>query len=796
MSIIATIPVFILNNAYALNAFMALGENAYMRFQITHEKSNWEDWAYLAAYQHDHSRPKHVFEERWRRFETIFCAPGVSYLEAALECLSADYLDEQNGRVVIKEESQFELWQNLFSRMSLLPIVEWFSESRRLARSRSCLVYPYNKRVEDYISREGLNENHLHINLCRPAEEVWLTCLYNLQDYRKEAESHAHEVGEMMRQVNPQLNAQVHIRRMIISNKLRRKILFLLDVAEHNFSDSWEARDRELLPVRIPGAADDILNQERMIWRRYYRLAHGGMQHPAYEQISSFLHLYLLLQNEFMSMARYRDSQLGLQEFCKTSAFPRPESDLCSYYKRAIRNCLHHTNPHRGNCLEVRFSPKKLEEKISCLIRSAYAAGGMPFGREANCLQHTFLSQHALPFRLILVAHLIKNRFRMRPNISKVMQYALARRSFIKDLAPLACWYQKGRSAYIPVGIDAAGNETALPIDVFVPAFRLYEHFSRDNMTFHCGEDYRHLISGMRAVYDVIHILDFRSGNRIGHAVALGVEPSLWQQSMPRMIVMEREEWLLNLIFCRFLLARNPSRFVQTIFLVEKEISKQSVYIFREEIQYLQLEAMYMARGLIPEQVSSYIDKRQAAFEKLLGFPYDARIREKRSIQEFERLRGHHVLQIFNRWNTDVDILKRRAELIEVKRDFLDAETLLHIQQTVQREVREHGIVVEILPVSNYRIGLYTDMKQHHALRWLRVPGHFHKEDVKMNVCLGSDDPGIFASDIKAEFYHLFCAMKSCGMDDDEVLSRLDELNETGRIYSFAAVKTKEPGIA
>ncbi|MOA40005.1 hypothetical protein D3C78_1618340 [compost metagenome] len=52
-------------------------------------------------------------------------------------------------------------------------------------------------------------------------------------------------------------------------------------------------------------------------------------------------------------------------------------------------------------------------------------------------------------------------------------------------------------------------------------------------------------------------------------------------------------------------------------------------------------------------------------------------------------------------------------------------------------------------------------------------------------VCLGSDDPGIFASDLETEFYLLYGALRRSGLGDAEALHRLSVLNERGRTYRF-----------
>ena len=91
----------------------------------------------------------------------------------------------------------------------------------------------------------------------------------------------------------------------------------------------------------------------------------------------------------------------------------------------------------------------------------------------------------------------------------------------------------------------------------------------------------------------------------------------------------------------------------------------------------------------------------------------------------------------------------------------------------------------ETLPSSNVRIAPYHSFAEHHALRWMRVTRAVKENDPEIEVSLGSDDPGIFSTDLEIEFYHLFYALKQSGHSEDEALARLARINDRGRIYRF-----------
>ena len=122
---------------------------------------------------------------------------------------------------------------------------------------------------------------------------------------------------------------------------------------------------------------------------------------------------------------------------------------------------------------------------------------------------------------------------------------------------------------------------------------------------------------------------------------------------------------------------------------------------------------------------------------------------------------------------------------MELELDFLNDDTLLFLQQRVQHLLNERNVVIETLPVSNLRISQYRDIRQHHLLRWLRVRDCHSEDDEKMTVCMGSDDPGIFVSDLRNEYYHVYANLRMAGLSPDECLAHIRSLNEAGRIYAF-----------
>ena len=66
--------------------------------------------------------------------------------------------------------------------------------------------------------------------------------------------------------------------------------------------------------------------------------------------------------------------------------------------------------------------------------------------------------------------------------------------------------------------------------------------------TVHAGEDFVHLLTGLRRLDEAIRHLGLEEGDRIGHGMALGLDPTTWFERIGR-VVQTREERLLDLVW-------------------------------------------------------------------------------------------------------------------------------------------------------------------------------------------------------------------------------------------------------
>ena len=113
-------------------------------------------------------------------------------------------------------------------------------------------------------------------------------------------------------------------------------------------------------------------------------------------------------------------------------------------------------------------------------------------------------------------------------------------------------------------GLDIASEELKGPLWLAIPSLRGLREVSRVaarqksglqplRLTLHVGEDFRHVVSGLRAIHEPFAWNLIERGDRLGHALALGVDVAKWCERHPTVLQPRLErildlEWMLEFI--------------------------------------------------------------------------------------------------------------------------------------------------------------------------------------------------------------------------------------------------------
>lgn len=800
MSILSTIPIYLLSNTIALNRIL----NGELGKSGNFGDNFWEGVAHAAFMHRDSTRPDHVFKKRWEAMKEAAKTKEQPDLLDALRLVGEEYMKKENGLLYIKQGEPFIRWQNLRSRMTTLPIKTYFLYYNKLQPSCG-LAHPYEPHLSDHIRHEGLHELHLHVNECATPDDCWLYFLYHVKEFVDvEYQKFTHgSLKQLYMSIDPELTPTRVANHITLASILRGAIL---DILDSNVTDKKSQEEavieaktafmrlidyQDLFmehPTRVSLHRDmnGRLHEEVNMWYRAFQ----HLNDPRFEykrHLTEMLHLYLLIQNEFIQLYHHNERNRGFEAFHRVADQDRPFVSNRGYYHTVINRLITATRAREKNCIELRLSPRSIQRCKSRILniwrevwrnqqkKQLIQMGGNP---------HTGTGDK--PPRLILVAHFIKkpcNSQTKKADYIAPELYAAESEKYLREAASFANKaHDILKEGALSLGIDAAGDELAAPPEVFAPAFRLFSRRTHlHHKTYHCGEDFHHLLSGIRTVYEAIEFLDLSKGNRVGHATAIGIEPKKWLDSMPTKLFIPRWEWFLNLIFARRFL-KEPFE----IHKVEARLATEASILFGTptpiELNLHALDILFDARKLSSRYMS----------DSLFICTEDG-IEEQKLYERFKKMHSETGLRLYERWRNDPDVRKRQNELIEIEADFLDKGHLQQLQQEIQHKLAKKGIAVEALLTSNLRISQYEDVGQHHILRWLKVGEHAIPGDADLNVCLGSDDPGIFVTDIKNEYYHLFNILVKETDSTDKAMSYIRRIHDTGRIYSFSSLPGTHP---
>jgi hypothetical protein len=815
-------PILIAPFLLASSGLLRLLTSHAQRLRLALTPAQIEEQVFLTQHGVNYGLPDHVFQHRWLAFKQDHQKDSGLYAAPALFSLASQFLQMKNERAAVHLQ-QFGDWQNLLARMSGLPVQaalfarqDWAQPDQNTAApwllktriseilGETPLACPYDACVENYLLREGLHESHMHLNGTTQAEMCWQRALLDPAAESQEFAlkySKDNKVRELCHTIDPDLTPLLLRQRLHLARQLRSALLgFALGQTERPDSTTLgDIADSSFHFGPTPNYFNAAnLPHSHQIEAWWLCLALVRIEREQHSVADRYLHLYLLLQNQHWQLMVQRDDLFGFDQFQKFTFTDLRSPAERDYTARFWQMHGRRHSPSLVASFEGRFAPKDSCEKnlalISDILRGYWAylndVHTEQLGTGSSSSLHELLNRldkfnfAATPrkMELALVVHFIKSPWKHKKDDLSFRHAALRAELRLKLSALCQIFTLEPRLLRWVCGIDGASNELHAPPEVFAPIFRVARFAGMRHATYHVGEDFVHLIGGIRQVSDTLTLLQLQPGDRIGHGTALGLTPRLWLQTMPHTIALKRGEWMIDMVCAWDYLRKNPTQ--QTAaWKAASEAVRLAGEIFQVTCSVEQLHAMLALRGLWPQLV----------LEALADDAWDWRFqsshdgwREEAKLVAQAMQRARSSVELLARWWQESKVLACCEEFIDVAARFFDETQLLALQQAVQQQVVTQDVIIETLPTSNVRISQYQHVRQHHSLRWMGIHGHKLEGDAPLLVSLGSDDPGIFATDMRSEFYHLYSVLRfDENMRDVDALAAVAQVNERGNIYRF-----------
>ncbi|AZV25642.1 adenosine deaminase [Pseudomonas syringae] len=655
----------------------------------------------------------------------------------------------------------------------------------------------------DHLCRtEGLDETHMHLNGTTEAEKVWFDALERPDQVvgGLTAKTIKQDIGirvaigngvkRLLQQEDPDLSPERLMLRTQAAAALKARLLNrATSRAEPTFAEPPVAayrRAQEHCMQRLSSRTPKVVKEAWQLIALFKGFDQNRMDHTSG---LLFWH-YALLRAQFCRLLIQQADQKGFDQFQSITLNELREATEKDYAERFRQ--IERGQQKGVDFLEGRFTPKMTPDdsaKLLGLILRGYLeflgegvarpAGVMREAREYRSLSDllsrvrrlekgddqwpgispeqpgtSHIPSSSRRLRLGLVPHFVKQSdkkeresFFTGDKLRAICRDAKVRRESDQRARALVALIQRtpGLETLIR-GIDAASNERHAGPEVFAPVFRRMRHAGIRRFTYHAGEDFGHIVSGIRAIHEAVVFLDFDAGCRIGHGTASGLDPKAWWQAVSGYVVMPAEERLDDLVFAREMLLSTRTH-IDSLPLIEAEIQRLSMKIWNDpRITSDLLAESWKLRSLDPLAQNVSVDDVDPNRRFEARCFANARQGKARALTHF--LRRHGI-------DASSEELKAAREDVVVSRenDVLRPKVIRAIQNAVLRLLRERSIAIETLPSSNLRISIHKRYNDHHARNWLGLGKH--PADGPVSVVIGSDDPGIFATGLRLEYAHL-----------------------------------------
>jgi adenosine deaminase len=723
----------------------------------------------------------------------------------SLEQITDHFLYSRNSSIYVREE-HFSEWQHLLT--DIPPLILLSSHLYKSGRERNELeldsfanmanrtikktAYPsiYSPQLNQLIDDEGLNERHMHLNGSIESDTVWLDALKNpLNFYESINSGYKKGVKEQYLKMGNNFTPRTILNLLKLCGEIRNILIEWCESSEepkiteelvikslHSCNGSYthlieDYPRNNQIPRYYPQLEG---TNERVLESLFYIRVFQVIENSGSNFMARLLHIYLLTTSQINRLLVQQRDQFGFDQFQKITDNECREESEQGYLRRFLQ--LEGMYGEDIKSLEGRFAPKKNAKgtlkRLKPLFKDydTYKRNHSPDAEEPLGPKRMDLS---------LVGHFIKKNDNRRKKEHTTMGrhrgLRFENRSTMRGLIRLAEQNRKVRE-YLK-GFDAAANELHAPPEVYAPAFRYLKYNGFENYTFHVGEDYIHLLSGIRAIFEAITFLDLSSGNRIGHGTALGINPDIWKSRSLVPAVMTKGEWHDNLLFAWSILSKPDSQFHSILPIIKEQIHGLTTELYGSSYPIDVLLKAWKLRDIDPlialdENFTTIIPFNEIELEDIN--------RRKFSIGTIEV----PSWKVFELYHSDV-VISKSEQLFEVEDDPFTSEIFESLQKYVLNLFVDKNIAIETLPTSNVRISYYEDHSEHHLPVWL---GHSSERTdyPKPSVVVGTDDSGIFATNLRNEFAHIFLILtKECGLSNDDAYEEIKKLNRNGEMFSF-----------
>ena len=344
--------------------------------------------------------------------------------------------------------------------------------------------------------------------------------------------------------------------------------------------------------------------------------------------------------------------------------------------------------------------------------------------------------------------------------------------SYLQKADRLMAFIEKNRKfSHRIVGIDTANYEKDNPPEFYV---KLYKRFvplkKRYNIhyTFHVGEAFNCLITGIRHVYEVINYLSYSPGDRVGHALALGFKVKKYFKRKNMEIICTKIELLDNLVWM-FEMVKNSKESIDNALMLNTLFDDNafwlSNYLGKQTVAIQEYSEFYRTRFEKDEEMCLFRKRKNR----------EAVSSKKVCLSKVEKLKlVFKYSEEFYTESRETVVLKANKELVELVK---------LCQKLVMNKMIEDRIYIEANPTSNRKMSAIDHYEDLPLFKQAKYNLKLAREDVLTSI--NTDDSALFQTNLSTEYGMVALSLRKKNFSSDEMLEYMDRIREISNLISF-----------
>lgn len=780
--------------------------------------------------------------------------------KAYREDFSWDYVIRQNNTSLNRmfekgiSEHHFHLWGSApYSQVSWINLMNHLTDNQYIKYLIEIENKPYTKEKDGFIRMDSLLIMHLQAALIR----LYLCCrLSEIKGthgatyfYLKDRNLNAKKVTEKDMRILLQNPEQL----FMWSSEIESNI----ETLQYSSKEDYVDYAMRYCPYRIQNESEErqILSGERwFIYNNIRDMYQGNPCLTDYERNLFFA--YLLIQTRFRSKLVQVNDRVGFDNFQqiqnKKGFFLGDRYSTRLIARMAVRNPLTENEYFRE--LEARISPADTAEGNRQRILELEKAILISISEDAEALAQledvATLLKNDLIKKYYYVFYFLKKPDTQQNWLNRATEAELKEISsecrhyrYRKQLEKQAMGIIEFREKYPMLaqrvrGIDACSKEIGCRPENFASVFRILHHHTyteygvescklpKMGMTFHVGEDFVDVIDGLRAIDEAIHFLNLESGDRLGHALALGVDVKDWCASKNYRISIQCQDYLDNLAWLHHAIRHyqipNQDAFLRYI---EKEFEQQFNYVYRSHMDVksdeqimedaeryykehniicnyrkrtlnFTIEQYYRAWTLRGDHPELYIDGFFREDSVMDQWGYFKVNRDYPVREEVRYIPECSLLYYYYHYNNAVK--KAGNAVTEKQLTQMYVNGVQAVQKALQKEVADRTLSIEVNPTSNVKIGTFRSYQKHPIISLYNNRLVHTKEELhacpQIQISINTDDSGVFFTSLENEYAMMARALEQL-VDENgdplfnslEIREWLNEIRKMGNEQGFKA---------